>query len=205
MEAPTVNGARAPRKSLAGQIDRLDVILDGLAEALNGAVADAVRDAVGEAVREAVGATVRELLSSPHLLRAALAAHGEVAEAAPGRPATGEEPPAPKGVALGALHAAKGMARQAASRAKAVAGAAWSWTLEKLRAAVGPAKAAVRSAWRSRGACAVAACAGAAVGAASYLAGPLAASLACGLAGAAAAGAASLLWPAWRTLRSPAS
>src|SRR5262245_11044109 len=64
-----VNHARLPRKTLSSQIDRLDGILDGLAEALDGAVADAVRDAVGQAVREAVEATVREVLASPALLR----------------------------------------------------------------------------------------------------------------------------------------
>lgn len=50
------------RKSLANQLDRLDVILDGLAEALNGAVSDAVRQAVGEATREAVQMAMAEAL-----------------------------------------------------------------------------------------------------------------------------------------------
>jgi hypothetical protein len=55
------------RKTLAEQLDRLDRILDGLAEALNEAVADAVREAVGAAVREAVQATLQEVLSNPAL------------------------------------------------------------------------------------------------------------------------------------------
>jgi cation transport ATPase len=50
------------KKSLAHQLDRLDIILDGLADALNGAVADAVRQAVGEATREAVQMAMAQAL-----------------------------------------------------------------------------------------------------------------------------------------------
>src|SRR6516225_2189804 len=55
------------RKSLSEQIDRLDKILDGLAEALNGAVADAVTQAVSLAVKEAVQTVMIEVLSNPDL------------------------------------------------------------------------------------------------------------------------------------------
>jgi hypothetical protein len=55
------------RKSLSEQIDRLDRILDGLAEALNGAVADAVTQAVSLAVKEAVQTVLTEVLSNPEL------------------------------------------------------------------------------------------------------------------------------------------
>jgi hypothetical protein len=55
------------RKSLSEQIDRLDKILDGLAEALNGAVADAVTQAVSLAVKEAVQTVLTEVLSNPDL------------------------------------------------------------------------------------------------------------------------------------------
>ena len=51
------------KKSLASQLDRLDTILDGLAEALNGAVADAVKATVGEAAREAVNVALDEALA----------------------------------------------------------------------------------------------------------------------------------------------
>src|SRR5262245_66223003 len=61
----TTNGRT--RKSLAEQIDRLDAILDGLADALNEAVADAVRDAVTAAVQEAVHAAVVEVLTNAEL------------------------------------------------------------------------------------------------------------------------------------------
>src|SRR3954453_11742122 len=73
------NNGRLQRKSLANEIDRLDGILDGLDEALAGAVEMAVRDVTGKVVREAVEATLREVLSSPELIRAALAQHAPVA------------------------------------------------------------------------------------------------------------------------------
>jgi len=60
-----VNG-RA-RTTLAGQIDRLDRVLDGLAEGLNEAVAAEVQRAVGPAVREAVQAAIREVVTNREL------------------------------------------------------------------------------------------------------------------------------------------
>jgi hypothetical protein len=65
MSMSTTTNGRAQRKSLAEQIDRLDLILDGLADGLSAAVADAVTAAVGTAVQ----AAVREVLSNPQLLQ----------------------------------------------------------------------------------------------------------------------------------------
>jgi hypothetical protein len=65
MTTTTTNGRT--RKSLAEQIDRLDAILDGLADALNEAVADAVKDAVTAAVQEAVHAAVVEVMTNAEL------------------------------------------------------------------------------------------------------------------------------------------
>jgi hypothetical protein len=56
------------RKSLAEQIDRLDHILDGLADALNQSVADAVKQAVTLAVQEAIQGILAEVLNNPELL-----------------------------------------------------------------------------------------------------------------------------------------
>src|SRR5262249_35124431 len=72
----TKNGP-VPRQTLAGQIDRLDTILDGLAEALNESVADAVKKTMGEVLREPVSEAVREVLEAPGLARAALARHAD--------------------------------------------------------------------------------------------------------------------------------
>jgi hypothetical protein len=63
MTTTNVNGR--VRKSLAEQIDRLDQILDGLAEGLNEAVALAVKEAIGLAVKEAVQAVLAEVLTNP--------------------------------------------------------------------------------------------------------------------------------------------
>jgi hypothetical protein len=72
MNVTTTNqNDRTARKSLADQIDRLDAILDGLAENLNAAVVDAVasavKDAVTVAVQEAVHAAVLEVLTNAEL------------------------------------------------------------------------------------------------------------------------------------------
>ncbi len=61
MQAPSRNGR--VQKSLSHQLDRLDTILDGFAEALQGAVSDAVAASVGAVVRDAVAAAVREVLA----------------------------------------------------------------------------------------------------------------------------------------------
>src|SRR5688500_8842482 len=63
--SPGANGRQ--QKSLAQQLDRFDRILDGLAEALEGAVAASVQVAIGEAVRMAVEATLAEALRRPEL------------------------------------------------------------------------------------------------------------------------------------------
>jgi len=64
----TNNGRRDSRPSLSQQIDRLDRILDGLAEAIPGAVADSIRESVAVAVSEAVRATVLEIATNPELI-----------------------------------------------------------------------------------------------------------------------------------------
>ena len=58
------------KKTLAGQLDRLDTIIDALDEALPGAVADAVQQAVSAAVKQAAEAVLREVLGNTGLLRA---------------------------------------------------------------------------------------------------------------------------------------
>jgi hypothetical protein len=63
----TMNGRKHP--SLSEQIQRLDSILDGLAENLNAAVADAVKAAVAVAVKEAVEAVLTEVLTNPQIMR----------------------------------------------------------------------------------------------------------------------------------------
>src|SRR5262245_34766055 len=191
MVSTTTGNGQGQRKQLAHQLDRFDSILDGLAEALNESVADAVRGAVGQAVREAVAASVREVLSSPELLRAALARHEP-----PAPPAT--PPPEARGVTAGqALSAALGglwpRARKAACAARQAPRAAWAWALRKVREALSRAArlaaGAARCAWRFRAATAAGVCAGAALGAAAYLGGPAVSVVLSGLGGAVASAA----------------
>lgn len=61
----TTTKSPATRQTLAVQLDRLDGILDGLAEAIPAAVADAVRTAVAHTVREAVQTALAEVLARP--------------------------------------------------------------------------------------------------------------------------------------------
>lgn len=71
------NGTVTPRKTLASQLDRFDLMLDGLSEGLNEAVSDAVADAVkgtlNQVVRETVQTTLHavigEILTRPETLR----------------------------------------------------------------------------------------------------------------------------------------
>jgi hypothetical protein len=81
MTTTTTNADGRTRKPLAEQIDRLDAILDGLSQALEGAVATAVQEAAGRAVKEAVQAVLAEALANPALRERALSA---------------ESPPAPR-------------------------------------------------------------------------------------------------------------
>lgn len=188
----TLNNTRLPRKTLATQLDRLDVILDGLADALNGSVEDAVRGVVAQAVREAVAATLQEVLNQPDLLKAALARHApEQIRAAKPRPS---------------LRGLLGAARRAASGAASAAGLAaahglgWlssrlrqarSWFLRRggdvasgFRLAGRPCALAVGAVWSNPLRAAGAAAAGLLSGVAAYHAGAAAASLACGASGA---------------------
>jgi hypothetical protein len=196
------SNGRTVRKSLADQIDRLDTILDGLADALNESVADAVKEVIGRAVSEAVQAAVAEVLSSPELLRAALARHE------PPAPAPEPAPPAPtlkeklKGAAAKACEKVKAAAsqvkekvRQAASLAcaagKKVAKAAQN--LPSTLSAVG------KAAWALRRPCAVAVGVGVLCGAACYCGGRVFSSVANGV-GSAALTLSAMMLPLKRLL-----
>ena len=85
----TLNG-KPQRRQLGDQLDRLDGIIDALAEGLNGAVADAC----GEATRMAVRDAVVEILTKPEL-RAMLVTPAAYVPAAAPIPATPPEPKKP--------------------------------------------------------------------------------------------------------------
>ena len=86
MTATACTNGKPQRKQLADQLDRLDAIIDALAEGLNGAVADACREGTRLAVKDAIV----EILTNPEL-RAMLVPHA----AAPAAK-TADAPPEPK-------------------------------------------------------------------------------------------------------------
>jgi hypothetical protein len=144
----TTNGRT--RKSLAEQIDRLDHILDGLADGLNEAVAAAVKEAVGIAVREAVQAVLTEVITNPDLL----ARLGAPPAAQPGTPDQDEprEPRAGSGRRprlterlAGAAGWVKGRVRATwqagatlAHQVRQVLSVAWTYLTKPLRRFKGP-------------------------------------------------------------------
>jgi hypothetical protein len=205
------NGSsNAQRKTLATQLDRLDVILDGLSDALSGSVEMAVRDVVGQVVRESVEATIREVLGNQDLLRATLAVQGHPPQPTPA------PTPLPKRRTLKELIQSAGRytyekAKQAAIGVKNGVSRAWSWGIEKIRKGM---RATVRACvnlpsgvlsvasalWTFRRTTAIALAVGLLAGLGSYFAGPLVASIASGLSGAALTVSAMVLVPLWRLM-----
>ncbi len=192
MSDATINNGRQ-RKQLSEQLDRLDVILDGLADALNQSVADAVRDVVGAVVKDAVTTTIREVLGNPDLLRAALAKHGQFPHEQPAQ--------VPQRRTLGgALKALCRKAREAASATGKALGSAWSWALGKLAAVATATKKAIALACMCPRTSVAALAAGVVTGVAVYYAGPVVAGVLCGLGSAAATTAGIALAPVLRML-----
>ena len=204
----TMSNSRAQRKSLANEIDRLDDILDGLDAALAGSVETAVRDVVGQVVRETVEATVREVLSSPELIRAAVAHHTPTAPV----PTQAQAPRRTiKDLLKEKLAWLYQQAMEIASQAKRNIASAWLWSLDNVRKGCawmwGRSKdviqltsSALRCAWKFRTTTALALGIGTTVGVGAYFAGPIIAGVLCGLGGAAMTAAGMVLWPLWRLM-----
>jgi hypothetical protein len=91
MSATTTVTNGKPRKQLSDQLDRLDSILDAIAEGLPGAVTDACREGARQAVKDAI----IEVLTNPEL-RALIAPRPEaIPTEVPIPPALPPEPPKP--------------------------------------------------------------------------------------------------------------
>src|SRR5262245_43965339 len=99
MSATLTNGK--PRKQLSDQLDRLDGVIDLLADNLNQAVAEAVREGSRQAVKEAV----LEILTNPEL-------RGLIARPAP-VVTPGQNPSAPSGPSAWSRLKARAMAVKA--------------------------------------------------------------------------------------------
>jgi hypothetical protein len=214
----TINSnVRMPRKMLATEIDRLDALLDGLAENLNDAVAMAVKDTVGQVVREAVEVAVKEVLSNPELLRAALGQHTSPPTQAQPTAATRQRPSIREVIKRGWSWACKKVT-QAATHVKKKLGQGLAWCVDKLRqgcAALrhGPSRLAACSVsimatlgavsvtlWRLRRSCSIALSVGLIAGVVGYFAGPIISSMLCGLSGMALTLSSMILLPLWRLL-----
>lgn len=110
MSAATATNGKPQRRQLADQLDRLDGIIDALAEGLNQAVADAAREGTRLAVKDAI----IEIMSNPEL-RAMLVPHVQTPVAK-----TPDVPPEPKKASVWSRIKAK----VAAAKSTAVAFAA---------------------------------------------------------------------------------
>jgi len=211
------SNGRVSRKTLSTQIDRLDGILDGLSEALSESVAMAVKEAVSSVVREAVEAAVKEVLSSPDLLKVALAHHTQ--PAAQTQPATLKVKGRTLWEALGATWTwLREKATEKAGEVKKSLGVAWTWCLEKLGQgcnwmnsrwngfaagclSLGSNLVAMgQGLWQFRQTCSIALSVGLISGVASYLAGPMICAILCGMGGAALSLAGMILLPMWQLL-----
>jgi len=206
MTTTTIGGnGRLPRKSLNDQIEKLDGILDMMAEAIPQVIADSVRQAVGDAVRQAVEASIREALANPTLLRAALARHEPAVISTQSTAAQPESKP--RRTLKDLLRSARGCVgstmTKTAAKVMGVLSSAWTRSLRALRngyaglfdsgkCVVSIAKnlpgtliALGAGLWRYRRTSSAALTVGVACGIGGYLAGPTIANVANGIAGAA--------------------
>jgi hypothetical protein len=184
------DNGRLPRKTLASQLDRLDQILDGLAESLNDAVAQAVKDAVGLAIR----GVLTEVLANPELL----------AKLRPEPATPAVPPPSPikgpgwlswlAGVGKGACVKVCNLTRQACGKVVRLAHRAWQPVSACLTKVSNRVKTLARGfwallcgaagvAWQARQPLLIALCVGTALGLGCYLAGPVVSSAVSGFAG----------------------
>jgi hypothetical protein len=86
----TLNGRREPRRSLSQELDRLDKMLDGLAEAIPATIADSMKETVSTAVAEAFRATLMEVVANPDII--ALLRGARTAAASNEQPAPAKAP-----------------------------------------------------------------------------------------------------------------
>src|SRR5579864_4909497 len=201
---PSMNSVK-PRKTLASQLDRLDRILDGFADSLNGAVAESVKDAVAAAVKEAV----KEVLTSPALQQRLQEAQNAAMPAQPKKPFIRRISKAMAGlwsrtkvaVKAGCDHA-KVVAKAGYDRAKAAVVKSALFLQAKVRALVVRirrtipvmvllAKNVAAQLWQHRKAVLLAASVGVAIAVCCYFAGPMAAAMTAGMSTGGMAGAAA--------------
>lgn len=188
----TQTNGMPPRKTLAAQLDRLDNIIDAMADGLPRAIADAVCQAIGAALPQAIQAVITQVLSQP-----------EVARLLAGLNAPATEPPvgAPDVVARDQVPV-PGERRNARSRVGERIGRVGGWVRSKLPGVRNAVHDAGRKVWRHRHLVAVSLAVGVMVGCTGYTAGPVLSSIALGVCGAAASAGAYLASPFVRLWKS---
>jgi hypothetical protein len=186
----TLNGS-AQRKTLASQLDRLDNIIDAIADGLPKAIADVVCQAISAALPDAIQGVITQVLSQPDVLRQLAGLNAPAAVPAPSEPASPPQPE-PTAPSRSKLGAAWGWLRTKVSKG-------CSWVTSKLPGAG-------QSVWQHRYLVAGSLAIGVMVGCTSYMAGPVLSSLALGACGAMASAGAFIFSPfirLWQNLRSP--
>jgi hypothetical protein len=158
----TLNRNGLGRKSLGDQIDRLDQILTGLADALNDSVGQAVKDAVASAVQ----VTLAEALNSPELRERLAAGRGTAGPSALHR----------------LLIRVRHVARKVATASRTFGMTAASIAGRVARSANTAARTWLAAVWRLRRPVLLALGVGGAVGLACFYSGPLVASIVSGFA-----------------------
>jgi hypothetical protein len=212
----TMNANGRARQTLACQIDRLDNMLDGLANGINETVVTAVQEAISQAVREAVQAAVSEVLTNTALQRRLQPAPTESSDPPPkkGHRVTQTVGNACSWVARkvkGVLTKVAAAASQVCQMIKEVACFVAHGALTLVQKAYQMAKAVVSGCWRRiirlfslaprvRKGALIALGVGIVAGSGCYLAGPLVASAVTGLYSAVLTLVATQLQPAWRLL-----
>ena len=196
-----MNGAQQ-RKTLANQLDRLDNIIDAMADGLPKTIADVVCQAISAALPQAIQAVITQVLSQPEVLRQLAGLNAPVPAASP---ATNE--------AITTAPAQMPQTESAAPSSRSKLGTAWgwlrtttcntgTWVCSKLPSVREGVCAAGRKVWQHRYLVALSLAIGVMVGCTSFVAGPLLSSMALGLCGAAASAGAYLAAPFVRLWKS---
>src|SRR5436305_3383955 len=196
----TMNGA-AQRKTLASQLDRLDNIIDAIADGLPKAIADVVCQAISTALPQAIQGVLTQVLSQPEVLRQLVGVKAPVAAPAPSEPAVAPQTEAasPSGSKPGS---AWGWLRAKVSNAG-------SWLVSKLPGAGQGVRHAGKTVWQHRYLVAVSLAIGVMVGCTGDMAGPVLSSMALGACGAIASAGAFVfapfirLWPHFQSPHEP--
>lgn len=208
MKTATMIDGQTSRKTLSGQIDRLDLILYGLADGLQEAVAGAVQGVMAEVVRLAVQEAVTETLKCIPLAQAAAPPASDC-----------QQKPSLLQKCQAGWSRLKGNIVEKTVQLAWGACRYWAWGLERLRKLLsgpydwlgrlvlvcrqggGRMGEMAQAGWRHRQVVGISLSVGALLGLSSYLCGPLVAFLVSGVCGSMLAAGGMIGWALWQLLR----